>query len=383
MKRKLTTAMALALALIIATMGAAFALTNGFGILDFIRAKTPNAEIPVNAAQYIEHDLTAVNTEHFLIRFRETSYDGKTCHIVYDVIPDNKDMLLFDRPLDEYWYGQTHLIPDRERMTEDGRTILDRWDEGGYASGWEVDIDVGADSEGIQTYSSEGILDEETGIYTGRLSVPFENLKEERTLWFSVGMIPLNDMHDENSENYARAEYGYMERTLHAAVSGEEVILVNTSPVLFSQIGVQADRIRLMVLPQEIQYQIDYSLIDDELYHSLFDECPDADHVITVPPAFRFITSEQNDEKVVLLPRGISDNFIGFDIDEEKGLFRQTGSLGRSCFTDIYTLGAFRDAFADSPVPMETVTFQVDVQNPDTFTPEERVWHTVRNVMND
>lgn len=373
-KRKLTAAMVFAAVLIIATMGVAFALTNGFGILDFARNSIPNAEIPENAAQYIEHDQTVVETEHFIVCYRETSYDGKTCHVVYDVIPESKDLLLFDKPLDEYWYGQTQLNPDRLKMVEDGRTILDRWDEGGYTSGWEVEIDVGSETENIQTYSTEGVLDEETGIYTGKLSVTFESIKEERTLWFSVRMLPLSDMHDENSEDYSHAEYGYMEKTFHAAVSGEEVILVNTSPILFSQIGIQVDQIKLMVLPQEIQYQIDYSLINHDLYHSLFDEHPDEDHIITVPPAFRFITAEQGNDKIVILPRGISDNFIGYDIDEEKGLYRQTGSLGRSCFADTYKLGAFRDAYADFPIPIETETFQVDVQNPDTFTPEERVW---------
>lgn len=374
-KRKLTVAMVFAAVLIIATMGVAFALTNGFGILDFARTSISNAEIPENAAQYIEHDQTVVETEHFSVCYRETSYDGKTCHVVFDVIPESKDLLLFDKPLDEYWYGQTQLNPDRLKMVEDGRTILDRWDEGGYTSGWEVEIDVGSETEFIRTYSTKGVLDEETGIYTGKLSVTFESIKEERTLWFSVRMLPLSDMHDENSEDYAHAENGYVEKTLHAAVSGEEVILVNTSPILFSKIGIQVDQIKLMVLPQEIQYQIDYSLINHDLCHSLFDEHPDEDHIITVPPVFRFITAEQGNDKTVILPRGISDNFIGYDIDEEKGLYRQTGSLGRSCFADTYTLGAFCDAYADFLIPIETETFHVDVQNPDTFTSEERVWH--------
>lgn len=373
-KRRFSIAMAFAVILIIATMGVAFALTNGFGILDFVRTGIPDAEIPANAELCIAYDLTDAETDHFTVRYRETSYDGKTFHVVYDVIPENKETLIFDRPLDEYWYGQTHLDSDREKMIEDGRTILDRWDEGGYTSGWEVEIDVGSEIENTRTYSSKGVLDEKTGIYTGMLSITFEELREERTLWFSVRMLPLSDMHDENSEDYSHAEYGYMEKTYHAAVLGEEVILVNTSPILFSKIGVQVDQIRLMVLPQEIQYQIVYSLVNYDLYHSLFDEHPDVDHVVTVPPAFRFVTVEQSNDKVMILPRGISDNFIRYDIDEEKGIFRQTGSLGRSCFADTYTLGVFRDVYANSPIPMETVTFQVNVQNLDTFTPEERVW---------
>ena len=369
-KRKLTYSLVLAIVmLLIAATALAAAITNGFGLMDFWKDTRDNVEIPEDAGQYIEHDLAVEETEHFTVRFREALYDGKTCHIVYDVIPRSKELLLFDKPLDEYWYAQTHLNPDHEKMKVDGRTILDRWDEGGYASGWQVDIDVGSDTEDIREYSSEGVLDEETGIYTGQIDVTLGSLREERTLRFIVRMLPLQDMHDEESMDYDHDEYVHMERTFHAAISGEEVILVNTNPVLFPSIGVQVDQVRLMVLPQEIQYQIDYSLTDATLYHSIFDDHPDADRTVTLLPLFRFVEATRDGDEPVALSKGITGNFSGYSVDEEKGLYRQTGSLGRSNFSDTYTLCAYRIS-----VPIETVTFQVDVQNPDTFTPEERVW---------
>lgn len=369
-KRKLTYSLVLAIVmLLIAATALAAAITNGFGLMDFWKDTRDNVEIPEDAGQYIEHDLAEEETEHFTVRFREALYDGKTCHIVYDVIPRSKELLLFDKPLDEYWYAQTHLNPDHEKMKVDGRTILDRWDEGGYASGWQVDIDVGSDTEDIREYSSEGVLDEETGIYTGQIDVTLGSLREERTLRFIVRMLPLQDMHDEESMDYDHDEYVHMERTFHAAISGEEVILVNTNPVLFPSIGVQVDQVRLMVLPQEIQYQIDYSLTDATLYHSIFDDHSDADRTVTLLPLFRFVEATRDGDEPVALSKGITDIFSGYSVDEEKGLYRQTGSLGRSNFSDTYTLCAYRIS-----VPIETVAFQVDVQNPDTFTPEERVW---------
>ena len=371
-KRKLTYSLVLAIVmLLIAATALAAAITNGFGLMDFWKDTRDNVEIPEDAGQYIEHDLAVEETEHFTVRFREALYDGKTCHIVYDVIPRSKELLLFDKPLDEYWYAQTRLNADIEEMLEDGRTILDRWDEGGYTSGWQVDIDVGSDTDTIGETSSRsnGILDEETGIYTGQLDISIGSLKEERTLWFNVWMVPLKDMHDEESLDYDHGEYVHMERSFHAAISGEEVILVNTNSVLFPSIGVQVDQVRLMVLPQEIQYQIDYSLTDATLYHSIFDDHPDADRTVTLLPLFRFVEATRDGDEPVALSKGITDNFSGYSVDEEKGLYRQTGSLGRSNFSDTYTLCAYRIS-----VPIETVTFQVDVQNPDTFTPEERVW---------
>ena len=374
-KRKLTYSLVLAIVmLLIAATAVAAAITNGFGLLDFWKNSWGDPEIPADAEKYIEHDTVVDETEHFTVCFRESSYDGKTCHVVYDVIPKSKDLFLFEGYLDENWYGMTHLNPDREKMKEDGRTILDKWNEGGFTSGWIVDIDTGSDDEDIDEYSSTGVLNEETGVYTGQIIVPLKTLKEERTIWFSVRMLPLTDMQDENSFDYDHAENGYMERTFHAAVSGEEVILINKSPIHFSAIGVQVDQVRLMVLPQEIQYQIDYSVTDSALFHSLFDEHPDAEHTVTVHPSFRFIETDPESGKTAILPRGVTENYTGYDIDEKKGQFRQNGSLGRTCIADTYTLGAYHAVYVDSPAPMESVTFQADVQNPDTLTQEERVW---------
>ena len=182
-KRKLTYSFSLALviALLLATTGVAFALTNGFGILDFARNPREDVEVPSDAEQYIDHDLAVSETEHFTVRFRETSYDGKTCHLVYDVIPKSKDILLLNCPTDESWYGLTHLNPDREAMAADKRTILDRWEEGGYLSAWEVDFDVDdpADAELFQLYGGRGVLNEETGVFTGYIDAPLTGLKSE------------------------------------------------------------------------------------------------------------------------------------------------------------------------------------------------------------
>ena len=377
-KRKLTYGFGLALiiALLIAMTGVAFALTNGFGILDFARSSREDAEIPADAEQYIDHDLAVCETEHFTVRFRETSYDGKTCHLVYDVIPKNRDILLFDCPTDESWYGLTHLNADRAAMAADKRTILDRWDEGGYASAWEVDFDVydSDDTEFIREYGGSGVLDEETGVFTGSIDVPLSTLKSERELTFSVRMLPITDIRDEDAYDYDKAEYAHLSRTFQAAVSGEEKVLVNTEPIEIPSIGARIDQVRLMVLPQEIQYQIDYSLTDDTLFHSLFDEHYENGVTVTRHPAFRFITQDADTNETQLLARGITSNYTQYTVDEEKGIFAQTGSLGRSSVQETYTLGLFRNLYVKPLAPMETVAFQVQVQNPDTFSPEERVW---------
>ena len=292
------------------------------------------------------------------------------------MIPKSKDILLFDCPTDESWYGLTHLNADREAMAADGRTILDRWEEGGYTSAWEVDFDVDdpADAELFQLYGGMGVLNEETGVFTGYIDAPLTGLKSERALAFSVRMLPFEDIHDEYSYDYGRAEYAFLTRVFQAAVSGEEKVLVNADPILLPSIGVRIDQVRLMVLPQEIQYQIDYSLTDVTLFHSLFDEYPDGNRAVTVHPAFRFISQDADTEEIKLLARGITSNYTQYTVDEEKGIFSQTGSLGRSSVQEAYTLGIFRNLYAKPLNPMEMVAFQVQAQNPDALTTEERVW---------
>lgn len=376
MLKKIPISIVLVLVLLFAATCVAFALTNGFGILDFAKTQWEEVEVPPDAEQYIEHDLAIEETEHFTVRFRETAYDGKSCHVVYDVVPKSKDILLFEGIEDEFWYGLTHLNPDREKMLQDGRSILDVWNAGGYAEAWEVDIDVydPNDTEFIREYGGGGVLDEETGVYTGQIEVPLATLKEERTLTFSVRMLPRIDMRDEFAVDYERAEYGYLTRTFHASVSGEEKVLVSAEPMLIPSIGVRIDQVRLMVLPQEIQYQIDYSLTDAALFHSLFDDHPEAGMTVTGHPAFRFISQDADAKEVKLLARGLTSNDNQYNIDEEQGIFAQTGSLGRSNVQEEYTLGIFRNLYTKPLIPMETITFRVQVQNPDTLTTEERAW---------
>ncbi len=223
-KKKLSAGVILVIALMLATTSVAFAMSNGFGLLDFFGGRRGRVEIPDDAAQYIEHDLKTVECEHATVVFREAVYDGKTCRMVYDVIPKQKDMLLFDCPMDDSWYGLTHLNADRDAMLADGRTVLDAYYEGGYASAWEVDIDLNdpTEQEAIDQYGGlGGVLNEETGVYTGTLEIPFDAIRAERTVAVYVRLLPLTDVSDEFSYDYDRAEIAAMEYHFRAAVSGE------------------------------------------------------------------------------------------------------------------------------------------------------------------
>ena len=175
-KRKISIVAVLVAALMLLTV-TAFALTKGFGLLDFIGAHQEK-EIPQNAEQYTLHELGTLSTDHFTVNIREGYYDGTTIHLIYDVIPKDKTMLLLSNGpgMDESWYGITHLQYDS--TLDDGRTILDRWNEGGFTSCWITDVNIEEVDENMP-YGVEAIWDEANGMLTGQIEYPFSQLRTD------------------------------------------------------------------------------------------------------------------------------------------------------------------------------------------------------------
>lgn len=349
MKKKLSFGFVLTIVLILTAL-TAFALTSGFGLFDFVGTNSKK-EIPQNAEQYIMHNLGTMTTDHFTVNIREGYFDGKTIHLIYDIVPESKDMLLLSKgsSTDESWYDVTHLLHDQRQDNEN--TILDHWNEGGYTSIWSTDITVEMDEKAL--YSENTVLNEETGILTGHVQISFNQLKTERTIILNFQAAQLIDAHDKSSVDYDYKDFQTFSLTFHAAYSGEERILCNEEPILLESVGAQIDHIRLTVFPNEIQYQINYSIINDGEYTS-----PES-------LSFRFVELNENRTINRYLNEGISDQFWGVDS------WISVGYLGHSEIYDEYTLAVYKNSLED---PLEFVTVQLKVDNNWTWTPEERVW---------
>lgn len=351
-KKRLVSA-ALLIALMLAAV-TALALGLQYGILDFAHSRRPNAEIPSDAQDGTLYHLKSVACDHADVHFREAYYDGKTCYIVYDVVPRSQDILLLDCPCDESWYGLTHLEYDRQAAQADRRTVLDRWNAGGYTQAYEIDFDCNASHLG---YTVTGVLDEETGIYTGFAEIPFDTFQAERALSLSVRLLPITDMNCEmNGYDYDHAEYAAFDHTFHAADLHGFDVLRSTSILPLPSIGVQIDEVLMILLPQEIQYQIRFSLTDSKRYHALFDQRYE-NSTITQPPNFRFIQTDPQSGNTRLLREGVSRNKVSYSLDAQSRVQIQTGSLGRSEQFETYTL-AFQLGAQDC-APLESVTFSV------------------------
>lgn len=221
--KKLTFSLVMAIVLIIVLSGNAYTVTNALGILDYAKSGRLETEVSEDAASQIIHDLAIVETEHATFIYREVLYDGKTLYVVYDIIPKEKDMLIFDASRDESWYFLTHFYPNSQDKNEDVRTIIDRWDEGSYSSAWEVDIDISMvdDEAFFGVYGAcVGTLDEETGSFTALIEVPFESMKPVRKINLGVSIRPVLDMHDDYSIDYDNQECAYIEHVFQATDTG-------------------------------------------------------------------------------------------------------------------------------------------------------------------
>lgn len=350
MKKKLSIGTIIIILSVILTTVTAFALTKGFGLLNFFTIDSKK-EVPENFEQYIMHNLGTITTDHFTVNIREGYFDGKTVHLIYDIVPKNKNILLLSNgsSIDESWYSVTHLQYDQQQ--DDGTTVLDYWNESSYTSIWIVDISVET-NENTQ-HSENAVLNEETGILTGQIQFPFSQLKTERTILFNFQAAPLTDVHIMESIDYDHADHNTITLTLHAVYSGEEQIFSISEPISIASIGIQIDDIRFIVLPNEIQYQINYSETYSARYKSF------------EPLSFRFVELNEDGTIRRFLNEGMSNKFNGI------GNWIYTGSLGVSEIAGIYSLAIYTDA---SEIPLEIVSFQVRHEDNQTWTSEERVW---------
>ena len=189
------------------------------GIPDRIDEDRYDIEVTAVPVQPVHADDTAIDSTHFSVIFRNPFYDGNEASITYDVIPKDKGILLAGRNPNEMIRVLTLVDEEKGQICEENKTVLNLWDDGNYDAFYLVEVNHVDDVSGVEFVrhygdGSVGILDMETGTYTGEIVVHFDQYKPERNLFFSVRMLPFNDIHDENSENYDLSENASIEWTL-------------------------------------------------------------------------------------------------------------------------------------------------------------------------
>lgn len=342
MKKKLTTAFALALATLL-LCGAALAAADHWGLLDFVERYAVPHHVPENAPDYIQRDVASWETETLTIAMREMYYDGRYLQAVVDVKPrDSKTLLVSGMYSTSDWYA--NLRPDLT-CEEDSRSVARFYRDGGYEKLLLISPAVTSDGE-----TSQGCVLQEDGTLTFYLEVGYKQPQPVRDvtlrLLIQTSVDPENDQVDRSLDE--RATFPL---TLTVPEGVVPVTWVSDAPQDFPEAGVRVDRLTVVAMPLSLYATIEYAIMDEERYAPLEDSL-----------WFEFIDPESPEELPAL--QRLRSGFTGGGSIEAigEGQFSQFETLGVNELRDEYTLRVF-DAFTKDRY--ESRTFTMHEAQPD------------------
>ncbi len=260
----------LAAVLLLAALSAVALAAGRAGMLDFI-GRFQGVEIPPDAADYIVSDTASLRVGGATACVRELYYDGRTVRLTIDVTPDTADMLLLgpDCRMDDAW---SFLTQSGQGGEAEARTVLDVYQERGYASAWRVNVSTQEEAQG----TAGGWLDYalgEDGTLTLCKQQLFEDDRAQREVTLRLSLTPLDIISGSEDEDHAAS--GELTLPLTAAVDPSAApaeegsrsgVHVSEEPVLFSDCGVRVDRLLIEEKPQELYATIEYTVVDPALF---------------------------------------------------------------------------------------------------------------------
>ena len=323
MKRKFSAALVFALAAVLA-VAVALAVANRKGVLDFLSYS--EATLPENAGDYVQTDIASDERDGLHAAVREVVYDGHRLWATVDINMDGEKPLLtgLDYGLDdeEKWAWLRH-----DESETDDRTILDVYKAENYTDAYYIVASV-YDENDDQNTSCEAHLQDD-GTLTFYESIVFEQEKAEREITVSVRAFKYEEKDGRmnvNQKPMAELKFHFTAKT--SAV--EEETSVSVEPVEYESIGVRVDRVTVTTKPLEMDYAIEYTVVDAEKFaqtdDGLWFEFIDPNSTETEPYAQR-------------LKDGFSRRGETTPVDDTH--YRQTGTLSLDEKADVYTLRAY------------------------------------------
>ena len=321
MKRKFSAALVFALAAVLA-VAVALAVANRKGVLDFLSYS--EATLPENAADYVQTDVAAGEQDGLHAVVREVVYDGHRLWATVDINMDGEKPLLtgLDYGLDDEWAWLRH-----DESETDDRSILDVYREEGYTDACYIAASI-YDEDDEKNTSCEVHLQDD-GTLTFYESLVFEQEKAEREITVSVRAFKYEEKDGRmnlNQKPMAELKFHF---TAKASAVDEETT-VSVEPVEYESIGVRVDRVTVTTKPLEMDYAIEYTVVDAEKFaqtdDGLWFEFIDPNSTETEPYAQR-------------LKDGFSRTGETTPVDDTN--YRQTGTLSLDEKADVYTLRAY------------------------------------------
>ena len=326
MKRKFSAALVFALVAVLA-VAVALAVANRAELLDYMNASS-NAQIPYDAASYIKQGTESGEGNTFSLNVREKFYDGRTLRLTVDVTAKAPKTLLYGLDFfpEDSWQDLITLTYDGVDPSDE-RSILDVYHENGYEQMMRIRLNVLSQAEDDFANTTQEVVLNEDGTLTFFYVKEFETDEPTREIELSASA-------KEMMEKDGKTESGD-EETVEAAFTVEkensdEETAVSAEPVEYESIGVRVDKVTMTTGPLEINYAIEYTVVDAEKFKKTDDglwfEFIDPNSMETEPYAQR-------------LKDGFSRTGEVAPVDETH--FRQTGMLSLDEKADTYTLRAY------------------------------------------
>ena len=323
MKRKFSAALAFALVGVLA-VAVALAVANRKGVLDFLSYS--EATLPENAGDYVQTDIASDERDGLHAAVREVVYDGHRLWATVDINMDGEKPLLtgLDYGLDdeEKWAWLRH-----DESETDDRTILDVYKAENYTDAYYIVASVYDESDDQNTSCEAHLQDD--GTLTFYESLVFEQEKAEREITVSVRAFKYEEKDGRMNLNQKPMAELKLRFTAKASAVDEETI-VSVEPVEYESIGVRVDRVTVTTKPLEMDYAIEYTVVDAEKFAQTDDGL-----------WFEFIDPNSREEQPYdqRLKAGFSGVGSVEPVDDTH--FRQIGTLSLSEKADRYTLRAY------------------------------------------
>ena len=323
MKRKFSAALAFALVGVL-VVAVALAVANRKGVLDFLSYS--EATLPENAGDYVQTDIASDERDGLHAAVREVVYDGHRLWATVDINMDGEKPLLtgLDYGLDEEkWAWLRH-----DESETDDRSILEVYREEGYTDACYIAASI-YDEDDEENTSCEAHLQDD-GTLTFYESLVFEQEKAEREITVSVRAFKYYEEKDGrmnlNQKPMAELKFHF---TAKASAVDEETA-VSVEPVEYESVGVRVDRVTVTTKPLEMDYAIEYTVVDAEKFAQTDDGL-----------WFEFIDPNSREEQPY--DQRLKEGFSGVGSVEpvDDTHFRQIGTLSLSEKADRYTLRAY------------------------------------------
>ena len=324
MKRKFSAALAFALVGVL-VVAVALAVANRKGVLDFLSYS--EATLPENAGDYVQTDIASDERDGLHAAVREVVYDGHRLWATVDINMDGEKPLLtgLDYGLDdeEKWAWMRH-----DESGTDDRTILDVYKAENYTDAYYIVASVYDEDDEKNNTSCEAHLQDD-GTLTFYESIVFEQEKTEREITVFVRAFKYEEKDGRmnlNQKPMAELKFHFTAKT--SAV--DEETLVSIEPVEYESVGVRVDRVTVTTKPLEMDYAIEYTVVDAEKFAQTDDGL-----------WFEFIDPNSREEQPYdqRLKEGFSSMRSVEPVDDTH--FRQIGTLSLSEKADRYTLRAY------------------------------------------